>query len=290
MAAQAPVPLGSGGTPRAATSTAGTYGRGQVDDRGLMGGTMFGGNYYRPGTAAGDIPDAEEMRRRLEREAAAAGQRGPASMNAATINTGQADAARAQQASLVAGLTNAAAGVGPSAAQTQLKRAEESNLAQALAMSNNARGASSALAQRDAAFTRAAVSGQAGSASAELAAQEQQAARAQLAGVLQGMRGQDAELAMSQAQLQQQASGQNLQADIQQRQLNDQRTQFYVQQGLTLAQARQRAALDLEQLRVQQSLGENQIQAGSFDSAANRQQQIASGFMEMAGSVFGSFF
>jgi len=86
MAQQSPIALNGGGA-RPSANTGGSYGGGQQESRGLMGGTMFGGNYYRPGTRAGDIPDAEETRRRLQQGAAGAGQRGAASMDAANIST-----------------------------------------------------------------------------------------------------------------------------------------------------------------------------------------------------------
>jgi hypothetical protein len=245
----------------------------------------------------------------LQQAAGAAGQRGAPTMQAAqlgqaamyggaTIDQSQQAQFRQGQQQLVSQLQAAAAGQGPSVAQGQLKQATDRNMAQALSMAaaTNPYGGGSGL--RQVAAQRAAAGQQAASDSSLLRAQEQQAAQNQLGQVLAGARGQDIGLASEQAGLLQQAglanqSAQNqfaLQqgtfnqqsnmanqsAQLQQTQMNDALTQFYVSQGMSLDEANRKAAMDMQNMQLQGSLGyeglDNQSYYGAAGNRVNQSQ------------------
>lgn len=115
----------------------------------------------------------------------------------------------AGQRALIAQLQAAAEGRGPSLVQTQLRQATDRNMAQLMAAQATARGGPGAAAQQRALQSNlAAVNQGAAMQSAELQAQEQLAARQQLAGALAqargqsiDVRGQEAQMASLQAQI-----------------------------------------------------------------------------------------
>lgn len=232
-----------------------------------LGGFLFGdarqpgflgtGQYRAPGYSvdpnAAVIPNAAATRHVLD-----AGAMMSARREAPTIATGPQDQFRAQQAGLAGALVAQANGQGPSLAQGQLRSATDRNLAQAMAV-GQALGANNPGALREIGNQRAAISQQAAADSSQLALQEQMQARNQLGQVLAGARGQDIGLASGQAQLSQQ-----------QQEVNDQMVRFYTSAGMSLDQAQQQAALELERLRQGGALQQQQIDAGAYSDAAHR--------------------
>jgi len=142
---------------------------------------------------------------------AAAERMRAAQVDESRIRSGGEDM-RAGQQSLISQLQAQAAGQGPSLAQNQLQRGTDRNLQQLLAAQAASRGGlSGAAAQRQLARNQAGAGQVAAGQSADLALNEQLAARQQLAGVLGaarqqdiGLRGQDIGLQSTQAGLTQQ--------------------------------------------------------------------------------------
>ena len=131
---------------------------------------------------------------------------------------------------------------GPSLAEMQMQRGLQGVVAGQRSMVGGAGGANRALAMRTAADAGARASQDVVSQSALLRAQEQQAARGQLAGVLQGARAADIDIAkmnagfeqqgiMTAAQFQQQVNLANQGAELSMQQLNDAYSQYLMSQG-----------------------------------------------------------
>lgn len=220
-----------------------------------------------------------------------AGARQAASRSAPTIATGQfsqdrargLEARRQAQAARGLGLQSrgeqvqhlnrlklAAQGHGPSAAQTQLATGRDAAIRSALALAGSGRNAPGAY--RQAVSTGAQLSQQAGRDATQLRAQEQIQARQELGQMTQALRGQDMQLRgqdqasrqLEQARAAQAAGMAQAQAQMAQQQMsiNDQAQARYEQllaQGYSQAAAQRMA---LEQLRAQQSLGVQGINAG----------------------------
>lgn len=126
--------------------------------------------------------------------------------NGVNINAAPQDQVRQQQMGLASNLARAAAGQGPSVAQTQLQEATDKNIASNFALANSEQGGNPATALRTALMANAGANQQAALQSAQVKAQEQQAAQQQLAGVLDSTRGTDVGLATNQAGLTQQTN------------------------------------------------------------------------------------
>src|SRR5690606_19156442 len=124
--------------------------------------------------------------------------------NTPTIDAGPQDQMRARQLALVNQLQAQANGQGPSLAQGQLRQATNRNIQQQAGLAL-AQGGNQGLMQRQLANQAAMMNQDAAAQSAQLRAQEQLNARAQLAGALEAARGQDIGLASNnqQAALQQ---------------------------------------------------------------------------------------
>jgi hypothetical protein len=234
-------------------------------------------------------------------------------VSGAKINTAPQDQVRSQQMALISALQAQAAGNGPSLAQTQLRSATDANIAQAMALAASQRGGSAGgLGLRQINQQTSNLNQQAATQSALLRAQEQMAAQQQLAGVLDTTRGADIGLAtnqasfnqqaslsnqqalnqakLAQAQLTQQARQSNLEADMQQRALNDAQARFYDQNIIAMDQDAQQRAMLLEQLRAQQHSGIAGVNADAYQAAGKSRAEMASGMgsaMAKAG-MFGS--
>lgn len=221
---------------------------------------------------------------------------GAASMNAAQLGPaaqiamGPQDQFRGQQNWLSGLLGAGAMGLGPSAAQAQLQQATGRNMSQALSMALAARGGTQGAALKQAGMQRALISQDAGLQSAQLRAQEMQAAQQAMGGVLAQGRGADIGLATDQAGLQQQrmmqqgafnqqAAGQNasfqqqqmlqqgamnqqmgianLDALMQQQRQKDDLVARYLGMGIALDQASYMA--DLQQKQFNAGLLSNQV-------------------------------
>lgn len=184
-----------------------------------------------------------------------------------TDQSAQAEA-RAGQMRLAQALELAANGQGPSAAQVQLQRGRDQNIAQAFALANSARGVNPLGAQRAAMANASQASQIAAGQAAELRANEIAQARGQLAGVLEQGRAGDmnvAQMAQQNAQfnagqeqqnnqfnagLQQDTAKTNLGAAIEQTKTRDALVQQYMAMGLTYDQAMEQSAVQQRQFNA----------------------------------------
>jgi hypothetical protein len=193
---------------------------------------------------------------------------------------------RSQQLDYLSQLRGMAQGTaGPSAAEQVVQSQRERNVAQAAALAASGQGVSPALAMKQAQEQQAQAGQAAGQQAAQIRSQEQQQAIAQLGGAMAGMRGQDIGWAQSQAQLRQQTSLANLDAQMQQRQLNDQMTQQFMNMGLSIEEARMQAGIELEKLRAEQQSQMNAMLMEQEQGRLNRRNQLLGGILSGAGSV-----
>lgn len=243
-----------------------TFGTGEKP--GILGTGRFVGNYYQPGADAAQVPGYQGFQQQI-----AQGYAGAPVREGMQMNGRQQQMARGQQQGLANALQARVNGTGgPSVAEQQMNRGLNQNMSQAMAMMAAQRGQNAGGSMRQIANQRA-MMGQQGVADAGvMRAQEQMGAENTLGQLLAGMRGQDIGVASGNAQL-----------GMQQRQMNDDMTKYYMAQGLNLAQAQQQAAMDLERLRVQQNIGANQIQAQSYENARKGNSDLLS----MVGSFVG---
>lgn len=235
--------------------------------------------------SAARLTDAERYRRTLQQGAETAGQRTAPQATAATIATGPQDETRATQMRLLGGLVGAAEGQGPSVAQEQLKAGTDRNVRGALAAANTVRGMGAGAAVKQVAQVQAQAGQQMASDAAALRAQEIAQARGQAVQAVTGARGQDVALASEQAGLNQQTALANLSATQQQDQLNQQATQYYISQGLSMEEASRRARMDMEQMKLQQNLAYNQLGQAGFENASARRSQFLSGIVTSGASI-----
>jgi hypothetical protein len=161
-----------------------------------------------------------------------------------------------QQQQLIGMQMDAAQGRGPSIAQNQLGQGISRSIAAQNAMANSARGAQAGTAQRHAALNAADLQAQGAVASGQLRAQEQQAAQQQLGNTLATARGQNIDLAQSNAQL-----------GLQNSQFNAAANNANTLQG---AQFQQQAALANQQAAMQAQ----QANAGAFNANALQNAQF----------------
>ncbi len=253
---------------------------------GLFGTGQYKATQYQVDPNAANIPGADQLGQQYQQGAANSGNRQAPMAQAAQLDASQQAQFRNQQQTLAQQLAAQANGQGPSLAQGQLKQATDRNLAQALAMGANQRGPGAASALKDIAGQRASISQQASGDSANLALNEQMQARNQLGQVLAGARGQDLSLAGQNAQFAQQTGLANQSANLQQQGLNDNMVRFYQAQGLSLAEAQQQAAMQLQQLNSANNIAYNQINAGAYqNAAAARSGWLQRGFQAAAGAL-----
>lgn len=177
---------------------------------------------------------------------------------------------RTGQSDLASALLAQSLGQGPSLAQNQLQRATDRSLAQASALQQSQRGVNPGLAARQIGMRNAEIAQNAAGQSADLALTEQMQARQTLAGVLGQGRGMDLQEAQQQ---------------MAQREMNDRLVQFYTASGLSLDQAQFQAAMELERLRVQESLGQQGINAGLAQQRTQMGGQIAGGLIGGLGAA-----
>lgn len=213
-------------------------------------------------------------------------------INAAKLETSAQDQARAQQANLSRDLELASKGGGPSAAQAMLQQnLAKQQLAQ-ISAAAGARGAGVARVQRQAGINMEQAQSEAGMQAAQIRANEQIAARGQLAGALQGMRGTDVDVAQTGAQLNQQAllanqgannTAANHQADLTQQasianagnQLDAQKSQAQLAQQAAAANAGAQNTSNLAQAGLNQQT--SQFNAGQANQVATAQAGLNTG-------------
>lgn len=245
-------------------------------------GVQYQAQAYDPNTAAGRI--GYESQRRYGQAAQDAQGRQAAQMQAARAGASEF---RGGQADFMGELQRRAMGQGPSVAQLQLQQGLDQNIAAAKAM--QAGSSNPALAQRSAVNAMAQAQGAANQQMAQLRASEMMQAGNQYMGALGQARGQDQSLALANAGFQQGANQQNLGAQMQQQQMNDQMTQYYISQGFSEDQARQKAAMELEQMRGTQAL---EVQRINADIAKTNQQAQAKNTQlgpQLVGTILGAF-
>ena len=174
-----------------------------------------------------------------------------------------------QQQDLASALYAQSMGQGPSLAQNQLQRATDRSLSQAAALQASQRGGmGGGLGARALQSQAAGLSQQAAGQSADLALAEQMQARQQLGGVL----------------------GQGRAQDLQTAAMNDEMVRYYEGLGFSTDQAGFAAAQALENLRVQEALGQQGINA---QLAAGRNQlgaQLGGGGAGAVGTIGGALF
>lgn len=224
---------------------------------------FLGTGTYQPNPVSGEIPGFTQWQDYIAGQLGGVGGR-----PAPTVDPAQQAQFRQGQSNLVDLLSAQAKGTAPSLAQGQLQQATDRNLAQAYALSQAA-GPNNGGALRNLAYQRGAISQQAAADSGQLRLQEQMQAENQLGQVLGGARGQDLGLAGQNAQLQ---AGQN--------DLNDRALQFYLSQGMSLAQAQTQANIALEQIR-----------AGAFANAAGNSigGKVLGGVLNAGGAFAGGY-
>lgn len=222
-----------------------------VANAGGIGG-FFGGKevvkHYTAGNSADTTTDGNKAQ--LADRVAGIENRPDIVATAATLNQGRADHFRQGQKDLVGSLTAAANGQGPSAAQDQFRLATNRNLADALALARSGKG-NQAAAMKNAQLQRAGISQDAAAQSGMLAAQEQNAARAQLGSVLSDSRAQDLGAATTNAGMQQQTNIANLGAGVDQQKQRDTMIAQYVAQGMTLDAAQRQAEIQQAQFNAE---------------------------------------
>jgi hypothetical protein len=253
---------------------------GDENTPGALGTGQFKPKGYEVDRGAANITGYEQSRGLLSGGAGAATGTAAAAQGRAgpQIAMGPQEQFRQGQMGLMAQLQAQASGQGPSLAQMQLQQAGDRNLANAAALGASQRGAGVAGALRGIASQQAGIGQQLAADSAMMRLQEQQQAQGLLAGVLGGARGQDIGLATGQAGM-----------DLQQRQLNDQRSamydqlaQSYLKMGLDLDQAQMRARMDMERLLADQNLGMEQLRSGGYADRARMNIGMLQGAAQMA--------
>lgn len=209
---------------------------------------------------------------------------------------------RQGQEGLIAQLQDQAAGRGPSLAQNQLRQAQDRNIKQALALLSANRGANPAQAGRLIGDQTALINQQAGAQSADLALQEQLAARQQLAGVLGQARSQDQGFDITQSQLdqqralanagfqqeanmgnagfEQQANLANQQAELARQQQYNNLLAQYLAMGYSQNEAMRAAQLDAQRLALSERqgfIGANQQQQQNDQASTNADRNFGLG-------------
>lgn len=119
----------------------------------------------------------------------------------AMIDQHYSDQTRAQQQQSIAGLTGAANGTIPSAAELQLRQTRDANVANQLGIAATLQGRSAGGALKQASDATGAINAKAAADAAILRATEQATARGQLSTALQGVRTSDIDVASNQGQL-----------------------------------------------------------------------------------------
>lgn len=253
--------------------------KGEVDKADPLGLAKYQPQGYSFDPNASQIPGNEGWRKKLSEGAAGAGGRGAYQLGSASTYGGakidpwlQAQV-RDKQMDNISALEAQARGEGPSVARETLQQGVDANLAAALSMAANQKsGAGYGGTMRALENQRSAITQQGAADAALLSLQEQMQARNQLGQMLQGARGLDIGLATDQARLSQEAGlfsagarnqfalGQG-QLEVQQRQLNDQMVRDYLAMGLSLDQAQMQANLKMQEMRMQEALARQGIEA-----------------------------
>jgi hypothetical protein len=199
-------------------------------------------------------------------------------MAAAQIERGQETQARGGQMGALGMIGERAAGTAPSAAEMQLRMGQERLQKQAMSLMRSNPGLSPGQAARMAAEQQSQIGLQTNQQAGMLRAQEQTQAQRDLMSGYGAMRGADIGLAAQQAGFGQEAMARNLAMQGQygienlrsvqgQQQMNDQLVSQYLAMGLSVDQARLKAATDMQSLANELMLG--QIRGSTAERAQN---------------------
>lgn len=199
-----------------------------------------------------------------------AGRQGP------QMAMGPQDEMRRAQLGVLGHLGQRAFGAAPSAAERQMDLGLNRAINAAQSQAAGATSSNRALAQRQAMDTAAGLGQQVIAEKGALRAQEQAQAEQALTGALSGVRGQDVGVASTQ-----------LQADLQQRQMNDQMTQFYQQMGYDRDQAQLMANIEMEKMRQEEQARVDQMMADIAKQNAQAEKESQGGILGAAGEFFG---
>lgn len=222
-----------------------------------------------------DDSQAQAQRTQLAAAIAAAGGRQAPQMATPMIDQSQQAQFRNNQLALVQALQAQANGQGPSLAQGQLQQATDRNISQAMALAAT-HGSNPALANRQLAYQTSAANQQAAGQSALLSAQEQMAARSALAQALESGRNADIDLAAKQGQLAYQSGAANLQAGINQTQLNDQSQLGYQKLFADNLQNYYSRLAAGQELGVKNALGVEGVNQGAYAAAGKARSDFLS--------------
>lgn len=222
-----------------------------------------------------------------------------ATTQGAKIATGPQDQSRGMQMELGNDLLAASRGQGPSVAGMQYQRNMEDAMAAQMSMAASSRG-NPAIAQRNAAANQAGISQRGALDSAMIRAQEQQQAQGALAGLSTGMRGQDQNIAIGQAGIDQQTgmfnAGQIQTAATDSAKLTQANEQFYRQiesqflaAGMTADQAAIAAKQRLSELGADLEIRQEGMRQGmnvqASQNATNFGGTIIGGTLNAVGSA-----
>lgn len=175
-------------------------------------------------------------------------------------------------------------GNAPSAAQLQLQQGQEQGLKNAIALAASQRGNQNpAILQRNLMNQFAQGQGNLNQQMALLRAQEAQGATGNLVNLL----GQGGNQALGGAQLQQQTSMANQQAQLQQQAQRNQLVEYYTQLGYNAEQAQLAALMDMERLKSQNYNGV--LSSNMTAQLANQRQNndVLGGALKAGGSILG---
>ena len=182
------------------------------------------------------------------------------------INTENQNEWRQNQLQLMHDLQARARGEVPSAAELTLRNAQQANIAAARGAAVSAEGVSPAMALRAQMGGQTSANIAASQQAGIMRAQEQAAAEGRLSQLLAGARTQDIGLAQQQAMLDQQEKSANLRAGISQRQMNNEMTKYYMNQGFSRDKAQMAANMAQQELIQQTYLSREGIAASVFNS------------------------
>lgn len=237
-----------------------------------------------------DLPDEGRTLTAIQAERNSIRDRVTPTVEAARLDGTQQGAMREAQAGLVSDLQAASRGEGPSAAQEQLTRGVDANLAATVAAANTARGMGGAGATRDLLATQAATRQEGAGQAATLRAQEIAEARGHLAAVSGQARAQDLQLAEQNAVFEQQANLANQQAELNARAQADDYMRSLLALGHDMQNAQRLARIKLEELRVQGSLERDRIRLGTYNTSGERRYEVTKATANAIGQAMGMGF
>ncbi len=239
--------------------------------------------------------DAAQQRQAQEMSAALAQGAQSQAAQAGQVNQGLSMETRGRQMGNIDALAATARGAGPSPAQEQMRAQNERNLLQQASAMHSVRGGNVGAQQRALADQGAQMQLQTAQQAGALQAQERLNAQQALSQALAAGRGQDLQqadmsqqvnlanagfgqqtnlqnaqlaqqLGLANAGFQQQANQANQAASLQQQQMNDQMTQYYLNLGFNYEQAQRQAQMDLARLQSEVGLGQ-MSSSGQRDAA-----------------------